>query len=99
MFLCIMKDKVEQTCILFNDDMKKVVTANFLHFFLRLLSGDFMSTPQDLIPKVIPCLKCHINKGLILNRYGATIFEIQYSYVLHHGNLMMHSYTMFSMAI
>lgn len=95
MFLCIMKDKVEQTCILFNDDMKKVVTANFLHFFLRLLSGDFMSTPQDLIPKVIPSLKCHINKGLILNRYGATIFEIQYSY----GNLMMHSYTMFSMAI
>jgi hypothetical protein len=36
------------------------------------MSRNFMSTPQDLIPKVILNQKCHMNIGSILSCYGAT---------------------------
>jgi hypothetical protein len=51
--------------------MSKVSELGFIKKNPYTVSGDFTSMLQDLIPKVIPSQKCHMNTGPILSGYGA----------------------------
>jgi hypothetical protein len=55
------------------------------------MSGDFMSTLQDLISEVIPSQKYSVGVGVILNGYGASEpysgrrITLSFSYVIETG--------------
>jgi hypothetical protein len=44
-------------------------TLQAVHDLPLVVSADFVSTLQDLIPEVIPSQKCYVNMGQILNGY------------------------------